>query len=108
MTDPVLEALWKTVLDDWENDATHGAFLKYCGESDQLLEAAVRYRGMAGDRDRGPSAERKLTAISLLAIAKLESARTAPQSGVPIATKLAFAIFFVASLVALLFAWRHS
>jgi hypothetical protein len=38
MTDPALEALWKKVLDDWENDAAHGSFLEYCQKSDQLLE----------------------------------------------------------------------
>jgi hypothetical protein len=77
MTDPVLEAHWKRVLDDWENDAAHGSFLEYCQTSDQLLEAAVRYRGMAGDRTRGPSADKRLSAISLLALSKLEDLHAA-------------------------------
>jgi len=107
MTDPALEANWKAVLDDWENDATHGAFLQYCDHSDQLLEAAVRYRGMAGDRHRGPSAEKKLAAISLLAVAKLEAARTPPPRSLSAITKVVITVFFVASLVLLGLAFRY-
>ena len=106
MTDPVLEALWKKVLDDWQNDATHGSFLEYCQKSDQLLEAAVRYRGMAGDRTRGPSADKRLAAISLLALTRLESARTPPRSSMSKTTTMVLVLFFVGSLVALLFLWR--
>lgn len=107
MTDPILEARWKAVLDDWENDAAHGAFLQYCDTSDQLLEAAVRYRGMAGDRRRGASADKKLAAISLLAIAKLEAQRTVLRPTFPSVTRLALVVFFVASALALAFVWRY-
>lgn len=107
MTDPVLEAQWKAVLDDWESDAAHGSFLQYCEKSDQLLEAAVRYRGMAGDRHRGASAEKKLAAISLLAIAKLESSKTPPRRSLPNVARLIIAIFFAASVLALAFAWHR-
>lgn len=106
MTDPVLEALWKKVLDDWENDAAHGSFLEYCQTSDQLLEAAVRYRGMAGDRSRGPSADKRLSAISLLALSKLESARTLPPSSISRTSTLLVVLFFIGSFVALIFLWR--
>jgi hypothetical protein len=106
MTDPVLESLWKKVLDDWESDAAHGSFLEYCQKSDQLLEAAVRYRGMAGDRTRGPSADKRLSAISLLAVAKLEASRTVPRSSMSKTSTLLVVLFFVGSLLALLFLWR--
>jgi hypothetical protein len=106
MTDPALEAHWKTVLDDWDNDTAHGSFLEYCQKSDQLLEAAVRYRGMSGDRVRGPSADKRLAAISLLALAKLEASRTVPRASFPSTSTLVLVLFFVASLVALLFLWR--
>ena len=52
MAEPAFEALWKSVLDHWDEDRTHRAFLDYCGATDQLAEAAARYRGMKGDRDR--------------------------------------------------------
>lgn len=73
--DPVLEALWKRVLDAWDDDATHAAFLDYCQKSDRLVDAAVRYRGMTGDRSRAPVAEKKLKAVAVLAMTRLEVAR---------------------------------
>jgi hypothetical protein len=76
MADSTLEILWKHALDHWDNDAAHRAFLEHCQKSDQLVEAAVRYRGMKGDHARGALAETKLTAITALAFARLELART--------------------------------
>lgn len=75
-SDPALEALWKNVLDHWEDDAPHLAFLEYCREKGSLAEAAVRYRGMTGDRERGPIAEKRLKGVAVLAMAQLESTRT--------------------------------
>lgn len=80
-TDPVLEALWKRVVDEWENEERHAAFLDYCQGNERLVEAAVRYRGMAGDRTRSESAEKKLRAVALLAMTKLEVSRTTERPG---------------------------
>lgn len=81
MSDSGLEALWANVTRDWESDKAHAAFLNYCQAHDQLPEAAVRYRGMAGDRERGPSAEKRLKAVAALALHSLEATRTErPQS----------------------------
>ena len=102
MTDPALEALWKKVVDDWSNDATHGAFLEYCESTNQLLEAAVRYRGMKGDHVRGPVAEKRLAAIALLAVAGLERERSEP---IPARKNVALwivVVFFLAASLALL------
>jgi hypothetical protein len=57
MSDPTLEALWKNVLDNWENDAAHAQFLHHCQSAQNLAEAAARYAGMRGDRDRGAAAK---------------------------------------------------
>jgi hypothetical protein len=76
MSDPALELLWKHVLGQWDDTASHRAFLEHCREHKQLVEAAVRYRGMKGDHARGPKAEQQLTAIAALALAQLESSRT--------------------------------
>jgi hypothetical protein len=76
MAEPAFEALWKSVLDHWEEDRTHGAFLDYCGATDQLAEAAARYRGMKGDRDRSVVAEKRLAGIAIVALAKLEATRS--------------------------------
>jgi len=76
MADSALETLWKHALDHWDNEAAHRAFLEHCQKQGQLVEAAVRYRGMKGDHARGPTAEKKLTTITALALARLETART--------------------------------
>ncbi|MEO6601882.1 MAG: hypothetical protein ABIQ16_18535 [Polyangiaceae bacterium] len=75
MAEPAFEALWKSVLDRWDEDRAHGAFLDYCGATDQLAEAAARYRGMKGDHDRSAVAEKRLAGVAIVALAKLESTR---------------------------------
>ena len=100
--DPALDALWKNALDHWDKDAAHHAFLDYCQSHEALDEAAVRYRGMKGDRDRGPGAEKRLTAVLMLAMSKLEVTRAEPQAASSAVTKLVLILFFlVGSLVVL-------
>ena len=100
--DPTLEALWKHVLDHWDNDAAHHAFLDHCQSHDVLDEAAVRYRGMKGDRDRGPGADKRLKAVLMLAMSKLEVTRAEPKGASSGLTKLVLILFFlVGSLVVL-------
>ena len=36
MTDAAFEALWKNVLDHWDEDKAHGAFLEHCRNAGQL------------------------------------------------------------------------
>ena len=82
MVDAAFEALWKSVLDRWDDERTHGAFLEYCQTTDQLAEAAARYRGMKGDRDRSAVAEKRLAGIAIVALAKLHATRSpAARSG---------------------------
>lgn len=76
MADAAFEALWKNVLDHWDEDRAHGAFLELCQATDQLAEAAGRYRGMKGDRNRSAVAERRLAGIAIVALAKLEATRS--------------------------------
>ena len=78
MADAALEALWKNVLDRWEEDRAHGAFLEHCQATDQLAEAAARYRGMKGDHERGAIADKRLAGVAIVALAKLEATRTRP------------------------------
>jgi hypothetical protein len=98
-----LETLWKHVLDHWDEDAAHRAFLEHCRHHDLLVEAAVRYRGMKGDHARGAVAEQKLTAIRALALARLAAARTPerPRTG---GRTLAYALiaFFIIGTIGLL------
>ena len=76
MGDAGFEALWKNVLDRWDDERTHAAFLEFCRTTDQLAEAAARYRGMKGDRERSEVAEKRLTGIAIVALAKLEATRS--------------------------------
>ena len=76
MIDAAFEALWKSVLDRWDEERAHRAFLAYCQTTDQLAEAAARYRGMKGDRDRSGVAQQRLNSIAVIALAQLEATRT--------------------------------
>jgi hypothetical protein len=102
MNDPELEALWKRVLDGWEQDRAHGAFLEHCQQSGQLAEAAARYRGMVGDRQRGELAKKRLEGVAVLAIAALEASRTPSSGGRRQTGAWLLVLFFVAASIALL------
>lgn len=105
--DSALEALWKNVLDNWDNDAAHRAFLDHCQSHDALDAAAVRYRGMKGDRDRGAVAEKRLGAVLMLAMSKLEVSRAEPKAASSTLTKLLLILFFTAgSLLVLAYLLR--
>src|SRR5215216_2807656 len=83
LSDPTLETLWKNVLDHWDDDKAHALFLEACRERGKLAEAGLRYRGMSGDRERGPGAEKRLKSVLAIAMAELEVSRTqdAPTPG---------------------------
>jgi hypothetical protein len=100
--DPALEALWKHVLGHWDDDAAHRAFLEHCRQNEKLVEAAVRYRGMQGDHQRGPVAKGKLTAIAALAMASLDLARTPEQRPRGRAMSYVLIAFFLAGSIGLL------
>ena len=105
--DAALEALWKNALDSWDNEAAHRAFLDYCQSHDALDEAAMRYRGMMGDRDRGPVAEKRLTAVLMLAMSKLEVSRAEPKAASSALTKVMLIVVFMAgSLLVLAYLLR--
>lgn len=102
--DPVLDALWKNALERWEEDAAHHAFLEHCERNQVLDEAAVRYRGMKGDHERGPGADKRLRAVLMLAMSKLELQRAEPKAASAWVTKLVLVSFFLlGSLVLLLY-----
>ena len=102
MSDPAFEALWKHVVNHWEEEASHGAFLEHCQRTDQLAEAAARYRGMTGDRDRGPLARKRLQGVTILALAKLEASRTPRRQIKKLAAHVVLLVLFSAVLLAIL------
>lgn len=94
-SDPALEALWKNVLSHWDNDAAHQAFLDHCQRNEALAEAALRYRGMKGDHERGAGAEQRLTAVLMLAMARLEVSHRETKTRAGDTTKLLLIAFFL-------------
>jgi hypothetical protein len=98
--DPVLEALWKRVLEAWDDDRTHTALIEHAVREQQLPEIAGRYRALAEDPDKGALAKKKLDAIVLAATQMLLSMKT-PRSGkVPLPITLS-----AVGVCALLLAW---
>jgi hypothetical protein len=83
MVDATLEALWKNVLDHWDEDAPHAVFLQHCQATEQLAEAAARYAGMRGDRDRSEVAKKRLEAVTVLATSAMIASRSSPRRGLP-------------------------
>lgn len=83
MPDPVLEALWNRVTDNWDDERTHEAFLRHCQENALLGEAAARYRPFKDDEVRGEFARKRLEAITLLATSALMAQRTERRRSMP-------------------------
>ncbi len=104
--DPGLESLWKHTLDHWDDEKAHAAFLQHCQTANQLAEAAVRYRGMTGDRTRAEVAEKKLKSVAVLAMAQLETQRStgAPKGRLQLFTFLAF-LLLLATMIGLFVAY---
>jgi hypothetical protein len=98
MADATFEALWKNVVDRWDDDAAHAVLLQHCQMTEQLAEAAARYAGMRGDRDRGESAKRRLDAVTVLATSSLLASRTEREALV--SKWLTFVVLFSLSAMA--------
>ncbi len=93
--DPALEALWKNVLDHWTTTqlTTHSWITARATRRSTKLPCANR--GMKGDRERGAGAEKRLTAVLMLAMSKLEVSRAEPKAASSAATKLVLILFFL-------------
>jgi hypothetical protein len=102
VSDPLLEAHWKKVVDHWDDDAAHRAFIEHCASSEKLAEGAARYRGMTGDRDRGDQAQRRLAAIAAVAMARLETLRTREKRAPSHAVAYTVIALFIAATIGLL------
>jgi hypothetical protein len=100
--DPAFVTLWEHVLDHWDDDRAHVAFLEHCRHTDQLLPAAVCYRKMNGEPRKSEQAERRLKAITALAMAKLDRAKSGEAVAKRQAGKLLIIIFFVSAAAGLL------
>jgi hypothetical protein len=100
--DPAFEILWTHVLDNWDDDRAHLAFLEHCQQSDRLLPAAKRYRHLTASEPHKAQAERRLKGITAMAMAKLSSSRTTTSVAKRQAGRLVALIFLVAAATGLL------
>ena len=82
--DPVLEALWKRVLEAWDDDKTHAALLDHAMRSQALPEIAGRYRALSEDPEKGALAKKKLDGIVMAATQMLMSMKTPKPGKVPL------------------------
>lgn len=102
LEDPAFEILWEHVLDNWEDDKAHLAFLEHCREHDKLLPAAKRYRPLRERQSYRAQAEKHLKGITILAMAKMEQSRTTQTGAKRQAGRLVTLIFLVAATTGLL------
>lgn len=89
-----LDLLWANVEARWDDDKAHAAFLEFAAAKGELPEAAGRYREIkdAGG-PRSELAQKKLSAIMLIAMQMLASERTDPAKKPP--KWLTFVVFAV-------------
>jgi len=102
-TDPVLDALWKRVLEAWDDERTHAALLDHALRGQALPEIAGRYRALAEDPDKGALAKKKLDAIVVAATQMLISMKTPRPGKVPLPITLS--AFGVCALLLAWLAW---
>jgi hypothetical protein len=101
--DPLLEALWKRVLEAWDEDKVHGALLDYALRAEALPEIAGRYRALTSDPERGARAQKRLDALVAAATATLFATKTPKPEKIPIAITLS--AFGVCALLLGYLAW---
>jgi hypothetical protein len=82
--DAVLEALWKRVLEAWDDQKTHTALLDHAVREQRLPDVAGRYRALVDDPDKGALAKKKLDAVVTAATQMLMSMKTPKAGKVPL------------------------
>jgi hypothetical protein len=82
--DAVLEALWKRVLEAWDDDKTHAAVIEHAVREQRLPDVAGRYRALKDDPEKGVRAQKKLDAIVIAATQMLYTMKTPPRQKVPL------------------------
>ncbi len=107
--DPVLDALWKRVIEAWDDDKTHAAVLDHAMRAQALPDLAGRYRKLTDDPDKREVAKKKLDAIVLAATQMLMSVKTPKPGKTPLPITLSAFGISLALLAWLAFAlWgRH-
>lgn len=106
--DAVLEALWKRVLEAWDDDAAHTALMDHAIRMQRLPEVAGHYRALSDDLEKGPFARKKLDAVVLAATQMLLAMKTPPPGKVPLPLTLSALGLCAALLAGLAWSlWGH-
>lgn len=92
--DAIMEALWKRVLEAWDDDKPHQAALAYALQTERLPDIAGRYRKLLDDAEKGPRAKKRIDAIVLAATQLLLATKTPPREKVPWQWTASAAVFF--------------
>ncbi len=82
--DAVLDALWRRVVEGWDDDAVHAAILQHAVRSERLPDLAGRYRALADDPAKSHVAKKKLDGIVVAATQMLMSMKTPKPGKVPL------------------------
>ncbi len=105
--DPVFEAMWAKVMDDWDDDKIHGAILEYSVNGERLPDLAGRYRALKDDPLKGERAKKRLDAIVLAATSLMMSMRTPANTSIPLSITLSVAGLFFAAVAFVAYALTH-
>ena len=81
--DAILEALWKRVLEAWDDDKPHQAALTYALQNERLPDIAGRYRKLLDDPDKAVRAKKKIDGIVISATQLLMATKTPPREKIP-------------------------
>jgi hypothetical protein len=82
--DAVLEALWKRVIEAWDDDKTHAALIEHALREQRLPEVAAYYGALSKDPQKSAVARKKLDAIVVAATQMLMAMKTPERGKVPL------------------------
>lgn len=79
MDDDPIDAAWRQLEAQWDDEAAHKKFLALCAASDRLAEAGRRYREVSeGDPARADVAAAQIDRLLGLAMQNLQALKTEP------------------------------
>lgn len=89
--DVVFDALWKRVIEEWDDDKPHQAILKFAIDSQRLPDLAGRYRKLKEDPAKEARAKKKIDGIVVAATQMLMSTKAPVRTKLPWQWTAAFA-----------------
>jgi hypothetical protein len=101
--DALFEALWKRVLDSWDEDKPHAAILDHAVRSEMLPELAGRYRAHKEVPGHEERAKKKLDALIVAATQMLMATKTEKAEKAPWQLTVGVALVCIVVLVWLAF-----